>query len=215
VAKIAAIKMCRYYNEKYETDFISVMPTNQYGPNDNFNLETAHVLPAMIRKFHLAKLLENNDFEGLRDDFNKYTFGFGKKLDDLIKSEATILAALASLGIEKGRLTLWGSGSPYREFLYVDDLASACLFLMEKYSAKEIGELINIGSAKDLQIKELAGIIKKVVGFDGELAWDKTKPDGTPKKLLDVSRLNKFGWQPQVSLAEGLNKIYSWYKGES
>lgn len=169
IAKIAAIKLCRYYNEQYGTNFISVMPTNQYGINDNFDLQTSHVLPAIIRKMHEAK----------------------------IKNAATV--------------TLWGTGEVYREFLCSDDLASACIFLMEKYGIKEIGEFVNIGSGEDLKIKELAQLIKEIVGYTGKIVWDASKPDGTPKKLLDVSRLKKLGWQPKISLREGLRSLYEWY----
>jgi GDP-L-fucose synthase len=166
IAKIAGLKLCRYYNEQYGTNFISVMPTNLYGPNDNYNLQTSHVLPALIRKFHEAK----------------------------------------SAG--KAYVELWGTGSPKREFLYVDDLADAVVFLMEKYNYKEIGEVINIGVGEDISIKELAGWIKKIVGFNGELKWDTSKPDGTPRKLLDVSRLKALGWQAGHNLEEGIRKTY-------
>ncbi|MFA5114005.1 MAG: GDP-L-fucose synthase [Candidatus Margulisiibacteriota bacterium] len=169
VAKIAAIKLCRYYNEQYGTDYLSVMPTNQYGLNDSFDLQSSHVLPAMIRKFHEGKV---ND---------------------------------------SPTVTLWGSGEVYREFMCSDDLADACLFLLERYGAKEIGELINIGCGEDLKLKELAGLIKEVVGYRGEIVWDRSKPDGTPRKLLDVSRLKGLGWQPSVGLAAGLRLTYDWY----
>ena len=170
IAKIVAIKLCRYYNEQYGTNFISVMPTNQYGINDNFDLETSHVLPAMIRKFHDAR----------------------------VSGAKTV--------------TLWGTGEVYREFMFSDDLASACIFLMENRSHKEIGEFVNIGVGEDLKIKELAEMIKGVVGFKGEIVWDTSKPDGTPKKLLDVSRLKKLGWEPKVQLRERIKKTYEWYK---
>jgi GDP-L-fucose synthase len=158
--------MCRYYNEQYGTNFISVMPTNLYGPNDNYNLETSHVLPALIRKFHEAKI-NNNPY-----------------------------------------VELWGTGSPRREFMYVDDLADAVLFLMENYDYNDIGEIINIGVGKDISIKELAEMIKSIVGFEGELKWDSTKPDGTPQKLLDVSRLKDLGWNANFSLKEGIYNTY-------
>lgn len=165
IAKIAGLKMCRYYNEQYGTDFISVMPTNLFGPNDNYDLETSHVLPALIRKFHEAKVSGN-------------------------------------------KVTLWGTGSPRREFLYSDDLADAVIFLMEKYSAGDIGEVINIGVGEDISIKELAETIQDVVGYEGEIEWDTSKPDGTPRKLLDVSRLNELGWKAQTSFREGVEKAY-------
>ena len=166
IAKIAGLKMCRYYNQQYGTNFISVMPTNLYGPNDNYNLETSHVLPALIRKFHEAKI-------------NKEPF-----------------------------VELWGTGSPRREFMFVEDLADAVVFLMENRDYKDIGEVINIGVGKDITIKELAEMIKSIVGFEGELKWDKSKPDGTPQKLLDVSRLNGLGWEARYSLKEGIHKTY-------
>ncbi len=166
IAKIAGLKMCRYYNEQYGTNFISVMPTNLYGPNDNYNLETSHVLPALIRKFYEAKVAH------------------------------------------KPFVELWGTGSPKREFLYVDDLADAVVYLMEKYDYKDIGEIINIGVGEDVSLKELADIIKGITGFNGQLHWDPTKPDGTPRKLLDVSRLTHLGWKAKHSLKEGIQKTY-------
>ncbi|MGE5340652.1 MAG: GDP-L-fucose synthase family protein [Candidatus Omnitrophota bacterium] len=166
IAKIAGLKMCRYYNEQYGTNFISVMPTNLYGPNDNYDLQTSHVLPALIRKFHEAKT-ETKPF-----------------------------------------VDLWGTGAPRREFLYVDDLADAVLFLMEQYDYQHIGEIINIGTGTDVTIKELAETIKTIVGYDGELNWDTSKPDGTPQKLLDVSRLRALGWKPRYTLNEGIVRTY-------
>jgi GDP-L-fucose synthase len=166
IAKIAGLKMCRYYNEQYGTNYISVMPTNLYGPNDNYNLNTSHVLPALIRKFHEAKVGRNPYVE------------------------------------------LWGTGSPRREFLYVDDLAEAVVFLMERHNYKDIGEIINIGVGEDVTIKELAETIKEIIGYRGELKWDTSKPDGTPRKLLDVSKIKKLGWEPSISLNEGIKKTY-------
>ncbi len=170
VAKIAGIKMCQSYNRQYGANFISVMPTNLYGPNDNFDLMDSHVLPALIRKFHEAKVNDNPYVE------------------------------------------VWGTGNPQREFLYVEDLADACLFLMENYDKKEI---INIGTGEDVTIKELAGIVKEVVGYDGEMHFDRSKPDGTLRKLLDVSRINSLGWQAKTPLREGIKKTYEWYKSQS
>lgn len=167
VAKIAGLKMCRYYNEQYSTNYISVMPTNLFGPNDNYDLETSHVLPALIRRFHEA----------------------GVKGIPFVE--------------------LWGSGSPRREFLYVDDLAEAVVFLMEKYNYAEIGEIINIGCGKDVTIAELAETIKGIVGYQGELRWDTSKPDGTPRKWLDVSKIKKLGWEPRISLKEGIERTYN------
>ena len=167
LAKIAGIFMCQSYNEQYSTNFISLMPTNLYGPNDNFDLENSHVLPAMIRKFHEAK----ND--------------------------------------NKPQITMWGTGSAMREFLHVDDLADASLFLMNNYNDSTI---INVGTGEDVTIKELAGKVKNVVGYKGEIVCDTTKPDGTPKKLLDVSKLHTLGWKHTTPLDEGITSAYEWFK---
>jgi GDP-L-fucose synthase len=166
VAKIAGIKMCQAYNRQYGTNFFSVMPTNLYGPNDNFDLKMSHVLPALIRKFHEAKT------EGLSE------------------------------------VEIWGTGSPRREFLHVDDLTDACLFLMNNYNSSKI---INIGAGKDLKIKELAEMIARIVGFEGRLVFNSIKPDGMPKKLLDVSRLHSFGWRARIGLEQGIAETYKWY----
>lgn len=210
VAKIAAIKLCRYYNEQYSTNFLSVMPTNLYGPGDNFDLEKSHVLPALIRKFHLAKLLSEGKFDALRLDMDKRSIGFGLKPNGsggMVDLEKT----LAAIGITAQKVILWGTGSPYREFLYVDDLADACVFLMEHCDAKDVGEFINIGFGSDVTIREVASLVCSTVGFGGEIAFDVTKPDGTPRKLLDSSRINTLGWKPKVSLEEGIRKEYNWY----
>ena len=165
IAKISGIKMCQFYNYQYKTNFISAMPTNLYGPNDNFNLKTSHVLPALIRKFHTAKL-----------------------------SNSTV--------------ELWGTGSPRREFLYVEDLADACIFLMKNYNENKF---VNVGTGKDITIRELANIVKDVVGYEGNINWDKSKPDGTPQKLLDISKIKTLGWKPKISLKEGIKKSYDWF----
>lgn len=167
IAKIAGITMCQSYNQQYGTNFISVMPTNLYGINDNFDLENAHVLPSLLRKFHEAKIKNQSKVE------------------------------------------VWGTGAPMREFLFVDDLASAVVFLMNNYNDSEI---INIGTGEDCTIKELAEMIKKVVGYKGEIYWNTKKPDGTPRKLLDVSKLNELGWKYKTDLKVGLKKTYEWYK---
>lgn len=167
IAKIAGIKMCEAYNRQYGTNFISVMPTNLYGPNDNFDLQNSHVLPALIRKFVEAK---NNNEE---------------------------------------HVTLWGTGNPRREFLYVDDMADACIFLMNNYSRSEI---VNIGTGEDITISELALIIKNSVGYSGNIIFDSTKPDGTPRKLLDVSKIHSLGWKASVHLHDGITKTIEWYK---
>jgi GDP-L-fucose synthase len=211
IAKISAIKLCRYYNEQYGTNFISVMPTNLYGPNDNFNLETAHVLPALIRKFHLAKLLRERDFPSIVRDVKRYRLGFGIDGKINYEDEDSLTLALKKLGITRDYVLLWGSGEVYREFLYVDDLSDACIFLMENYDYRDIGEFINIGVGEDIKVKELAGIIRDIVGFEGDIRHDLSKPDGTPRKLLDVSRIKKLGWEPKVGLKEGLTLTYNWY----
>lgn len=167
LAKIAGLKMCAYYNQQYGTDYISVMPCNLYGINDNFSLENSHVLPALMRKFHEAKM----------------------------KNEPTV--------------TVWGSGKPLREFLNVDDLADACLYLMDHYSGNEF---FNVGSGKEITILELAEMVKKVTGYQGKIVMDSSKPDGTPRKLTDISRLKAMGWKPKIDLEEGLKQTYEWYK---
>ncbi|MHB8348091.1 MAG: GDP-L-fucose synthase [Acidiferrobacterales bacterium] len=171
IAKIAGIKLCGAYNRQYGTDYLSVMPTNLYGPDDNYHAQNSHVIPALIRKAHEAR-----------------------------ESSAR-------------ELVVWGSGSPRREFLYSDDLADACVFLMERKKAAEVGEFINIGVGADLTIAELASLVAEVVGFKGALVFDRSKPDGTPQKVLDVARLHALGWQPRVSLRDGLERAYGDYCG--
>jgi GDP-L-fucose synthase len=166
IAKIAGIQLCQAFSREYGANFISVMPTNLYGPNDNFDLETSHVLAALLRKAHEAKVRTARE------------------------------------------LMVWGTGTPRREFLHVDDLASACLFLLEKYDSPEI---INVGCGEDISIRDLAKLICDVVGFDGELAWDTTKPDGTPRKLLDITKLRNLGWQPAIALRDGIAQTYDWF----
>ena len=169
IAKIAGIRLCKHYNQQYGTNFISVMPTNLYGPNDNFDLQTSHVMPALIRKFHEAKL--NNEHQ----------------------------------------VVVWGTGKARREFMHVDDMADACVYLMENCTADDIGEFVNIGVGEDLTIHELAGLIADIVGYKGKIVYDTTKPDGTPQKLLDVSRLHKLGWNAKISLRDGIRQSYEWY----
>lgn len=216
IAKIAAIKMCGAYNAQHGTNFISVMPTNLYGPNDNFNLETAHVLPALIRKFELARLLAAGDFDALRRDLAAYRLGFGR--DAALGSapadadDGAIEAALAAIGVEAHAVTLWGSGAPRREFLHADDLAAACLHLMQRYDASAIGEFVNIGVGEDHTIAELAAMIARAVGFGGELRHDASKPDGTPRKLMSVERLHALGWRATIGLQDGLERTVAWYR---
>ena len=204
IAKIAGIKMCQSYNRQYGTNFISVMPTNLYGPQDNFDLETSHVLPALMRKFHLAKLAATNCFEPLQQD--ESSFGL-IPLD--IKTSLGLTEKTTMKGTKtKPTVVLWGSGTPRREFLHVDDLADACLFLMNNYDENEI---INIGVGEDFTIRELAEVTAKIVGFQGELLWDTSKPDGAPQKLLDISRLNQLGWKAKIRLEQGIATTYRWY----
>ncbi len=207
IAKIAGMKMCESYNLQYGTNFISVMPTNLYGPNDNFDLETSHVLPALIRKIHLAKLLSEEKF----DTVVKYL-----KVKDI--NEA--MAYLDQFGISKGRVEIWGTGKPRREFLYSEDMADACVFLLENRdfkdtydkNSKEIRNThINIGTGKDISIEELANLVKNIVGFKGELYFNDSRPDGTMLKLTDPSKLHSLGWKHKVELEDGIKTLYEWY----
>ncbi len=211
VAKISAIKLCRYHNEQFGTNFISVIPTNLYGPHDNFNLETSHVLPALIRKFHLARLLREGKSEEIRRDFQVHPPGFDLADGENLTDTDSLRATLEKLGITEDYVALWGTGEAYREFLYVEDLADACVFIMLNYDFKDSGETVNIGTGKDLKIKDLASLIRKTVGFGGEIRFDQSKPDGTPRKLLDVSRIEAMGWKAKTPLDEGIRKTYEWY----
>ena len=211
IAKIAAIKLCRYYNEQYGTNFISVMPTNLYGPGDNLNLETSHVLPALLRKFHLAKLLQQNNFDLLRKDISRYSLGYKIDKNLNLNDKNEIEKVLKNIGITSEYVKVWGSGEPFREFLFVDDLADAVLFLMENYDYNDVGEIINIGAGADIKLKNLVNLIKDIVGFSGKVEFDNSKPDGTPKKLLDVSKLKKLGWNFKIDLEFGIEKTYKWY----
>jgi len=225
IAKIAGIKMCESYFKQYGCDFISIMPTNLYGPNDNYDLEKSHVLPALIRKFHLSKCLESGEWDEIRDDLNKNSIEGVSG----ISSEAEILEILKKQGIKHSKttessktgisanVTLWGSGHVFREFLHVDDMADASVYLMENLTSQKLyNDLnvshINIGTGVDLTILELAEMVKEVVGFSGPILWDTRKPDGTYKKLLDVSLLNSLGWVPKIALKEGIKRIYENYK---
>jgi GDP-L-fucose synthase len=219
LAKIAGIKLCESYNLQYGTNYISVMPTNLYGLNDNYDLEKSHVLPALIRKMHLGKCLMENNWEAIRTDFNKLPVeGVNGQA-----CEQEILEKLTKYGISQSQtqvsVTLWGTGSPYREFLYVDDLAEACVYCMQNVDFKDLIEgqkeikntHINMGTGLDLSIKELAEKVKGIVDFKGKLVWDSTKPDGTPKKLLDVSKIHQLGWKQKVGLDEGIKRVYENY----
>lgn len=214
VAKIAGIKMCQAYRAQYGCNFIAVMPTNLYGPNDNFDLETSHVLPALIRKFFLAAALERGDWPTVRADLNARPItGITGTAD-----EATILDMLAKHGISfdlghsnlrHSTITLWGTGAPRREFLHVDDLADACLFLMEHYDEPEI---VNIGVGDDLPIAALAETVRDICGSRSEIRWDAAKPDGTPRKLLDVSKLHNLGWRAAIALNDGIRRTLDGYR---
>lgn len=216
IAKIAGIKMCESYNLQYGTNFISVMPTNLYGPNDNFDLEKSHVLPALIRKIYLGKCLEENAWEAIRKDLNKNPI----EGQDGLSNENEILEILSKYGIQKGKIEIWGSGMPKREFLWSEDLAEACVFLMENRDfehtfnkgSKEVRNThINIGTGKDISIKELAELIKNKVGYTGDFFYNKSKPDGTMKKLVDVTKINSLGWKHKIDLDKGVEKMYSSY----
>jgi GDP-L-fucose synthase len=228
IAKIAGIKTSESYNIQYNTNFISVMPTNLYGPNDNYDLEKSHVLPALLRKMHLGKCLLENNWDNIRKDFNKRPV----EGVDGNATDAAISEKLSKYGILKNgnsvKVTLWGSGSPMREFLHSDDMADACVYLMEKVDFKDLvanrekalgaeaakekrNTHINIGTGRDLTIKELAEKVQKIVGFKGELFWDVTKPDGTARKLLNVDKLHSLGWKESISMDEGIAGIYKEY----
>lgn len=220
IAKIAGIKLCESYNLQYGTNFISVMPTNLYGPRDNFDLEKSHVLPALIRKIHLGKAIYENDWETISKDLNKLPIN-GVDGND---SENKVLEVLASHGIKRKAehvtVDIWGSGKPMREFLWSEDMADACVFLMENrdfadtYSDGQ-GEIrnthINIGTGTDISIKDLAGLIKATVGFKGKLVFNAQKPDGTIKKLTDTNKLHALGWTHKIDLNTGVRTLYDWY----
>lgn len=255
IAKIAGIKMCESYNIQYHTNFISVQPTNLYGPNDNFDLEKSHVLPALIRKMHLGKALENNDWNAIREDLKKLPIeGVNQN-----SSEDDIVSILDKYGIkrhsnnstpntkQKTLIEIWGSGKPMREFLWSEDMADACVHLMENIDFTDIIESqepkaknqnlevenckaslnesqkpkaksqelknthINIGTGKEVSIKELSETIKDIIGFKGELFFNTEKPDGTMRKLTDSSKLESLGWKYKIDLSEGIEKMYNWY----
>ncbi|HNW25530.1 MAG TPA: GDP-L-fucose synthase [Candidatus Gastranaerophilaceae bacterium] len=211
IAKIAAIKLCRYYNEQYGTNFISVMPTNQYGAGDNFNMETAHLLPMLLRRFHLAKLLKNGDFEAIKADLKKYKLGWG--LDDKLNlnDKTSITKALEGIGAYSDKVVVWGDGSPYRELMHSDDLGDACFYLMQNKNYNDIGELVNITDGTDIQLKDLINTVKEIVGFEGKIVYDKSKPNGTPRKLMDATKIKSLGWSPKINLKEGIKAAYQWY----
>ncbi|MBR1964514.1 MAG: GDP-L-fucose synthase [Muribaculaceae bacterium] len=218
IAKIAGLKMCESFNLQYGTDYIAVMPTNLYGPRDNFHLERSHVLPAMIRKMHLAKLLMENNEEGLRTDLNRMPVN-GVSGESSFKE---IQDQLSNFGINNGILKLWGTGTPLREFLWSEDMADASVHILENVSFNDLRgnspEVrichINIGTGKELSISQLANIIKQEVGFEGTIMWDSTKPDGTMRKLCDVSKLHSLGWKHSVEIEDGIHRLYKWYQNQ-
>ena len=258
IAKIAGLKMCESYNLQYGTNYIAVMPTNLYGPNDNFHLENSHVMPAMMRKIYLAKLIHNGDWEAIKTDMNKRPINPTDALRSIIgegnvdgnNPQERILKALAFYGIADNKVTLWGDGSPLREFLWSEDMADASVHVLlhvdfkdiigiEKYSSvfygskvdgavdrnnsegrggaiPALGEIrnchINVGSGKELTIKDLATKVAKAVDFTGTIVWDATKPNGTPRKLIDVEKLHRLGWHHKVDIDEGIARLYQWYK---
>ena len=216
IAKIAGLKLCESLNLQYGTDYIAVMPTNLYGPNDNFDLVNSHVLPAMMRKMHLAKLLSEKNLESLRLDLVRRPV---PGLDASTASYDEIATALSAFGIYPDRLELWGSGKPLREFLWSEDMADASVHVLLNVSfadvaagQKEVRNThINVGTGLELTIAELAGMIKETVGFGGDIRWDSAKPDGTMRKLCDVSKLHSLGWRHKVELPDGIRRLYEWY----
>ncbi len=217
IAKIAGLKMCESFSLQYGCNYIAVMPTNLYGPNDNFHLEKSHVLPAMIRKLYLAKCLMEDDIESIRKDLAKRPV---ENTDDRADKEQ-IVSVLAKYGIEKGKLSLWGTGNVFREFLWSEDMADASVHILlnvdfkDTYSSseKEIRNChINIGTGKEITIRELAEKIKKEIDYKGTILWNSDKPDGTPRKLTDVSKLHSLGWQHRIEIDEGIHRLTEWYK---
>lgn len=216
IAKIAGLKMCESFNLQYGTNYIAVMPTNLYGPNDNFDLERSHVLPAMIRKIHLAHCLKQGDWDAICKDLNQRPV----EGIDGNSSKEDILAILAKYGISNSEVKLWGTGTPLREFLWSEEMADASIFVMEhvdfkdtyKQGDKDIRNChINIGTGKEISIRELAELIVSTVGYQGQLTFDSTKPDGTMRKLTDVTKLHELGWHHKIDIEEGVHKMYQWY----
>ena len=226
IAKIAGLKMCESFNLQYGTNYIAVMPTNLYGPNDNFHLENSHVLPAMIRKIHLAKCLHDGDWDAVRKDISLRPVRSGDMVVAGNSSEKEILSVLQNYGIAPDAVTLWGTGRPMREFLWSEEMADASVHVLLNVDFKDtydasaknsdgIAEIrnchINIGTGKELSIRELAEKIRKETGFAGEIRWDSTKPDGTLRKLTDVTKLHNLGWHHKIEIDEGIHRLYGWY----
>ncbi|WP_183308268.1 GDP-L-fucose synthase family protein [Dysgonomonas hofstadii] len=221
IAKIAGLKMCESYNLQYGTNFIAVMPTNLYGPNDNFNLETSHVLPAMIRKIHLGKCLDENDWNTIKKDLDM------RPIEGVSgnSSEKEVLSVLNKYGVNKEddrvHVELWGSGKPMREFLWSDEMGDATVFVMESVNFLDLTDVIkgkeirnthiNIGTGVEISIKDVAELIKRIIGFSGELWFNIEKPDGTMRKLSDVTKLHSLGWRHKVDIEEGVTRMYEWY----
>lgn len=218
ISKIAGLKMCESFNIQYGTNYIAVMPTNLYGPNDNFNLETSHVLPALIRKIFLARAVEDDDWDTIKKDLNKRPI----EGIDGSKTNEEILAILSKYGVTKGRVEIWGTGKPLREFLWSEEMADACVYIMEKVDFKDtykegVKEIrnchINIGTGKEITIAGVSNLIKEKVGFKGELYFNAEKPDGTMKKLTDVSKLHDLGWTHKIEIEDGVAQLLEWYAG--
>ena len=217
IAKIAGLKMCESFNLQYGTNYIAVMPTNLYGPRDNFHLENSHVLPAMIRKIHLGKQLSDGNWDEVRKDLNlRPVEGI-----DGSASEEAILQVLSRYGITPTRVTLWGTGTPVREFLWSEEMADASVYILENVDFKDTYEAgsrevrnchINIGTGKEISIKDVANLIVKCVGYEGELYFDANKPDGTMRKLTDVTKLHNLGWHHSIEIDEGVERMYAWYR---
>jgi len=219
IAKIAGIKLCESYNIQYGTNFVSIMPTNLYGPNDNFDLETSHVLPAMLRKIHLGNCMSRNEWDEIKKDLKKRPVK-GVSED---ASPEEIEKVLNTFGVTRDSVRLWGTGKPLREFLWSEDMADGSVYVMEKVDFESVrpteGEIrnthINIGTGMENSIDELAYMIKEAVGYKGKLEFDTTKPDGTMRKLTDVSKIHSLGWQHTVGIEDGINKLYRWYLEEN
>lgn len=215
IAKIAGLKLCESFNVQYGTNYIAVMPTNLYGPNDNFDLEKSHVLPAIIRKIHLAKSLYNKDWDSIRADLDARPIESVTGND----SESKILEILSKYGITSTRVELWGTGKPLREFLWSEEMAEACVFIMEHVDFKDLisdeKEIrnchINIGTGKEISIKDLSKLISQVIQYEGDIVFDETKPDGTMRKLTDPSKLHALGWHHKIEIEEGVKRMYNWY----